>query len=92
MREIQVLENRTHPNMNMSSTGGFILTGVKVSKNVIKVEQRGKFVGKGMAAFVYSGRRVGKKRKAGEDDGLKESEDGGILGNAKESTEKMTEN
>lgn len=30
MREYQVLEGRTHPNMNMSQSGGFILTGVKL--------------------------------------------------------------
>ncbi len=30
MREYQVLPNRTHPNMNMSQNGGFILTGVKL--------------------------------------------------------------
>lgn len=31
MREYQILPNRTHPNMNMSQNGGFILTGVKLS-------------------------------------------------------------
>lgn len=30
LREYQVLPNRTHPNMNMSQNGGFILTGVKL--------------------------------------------------------------
>ena len=30
MREYQVLEGRTHPNMNMSQSGGFILTGIKL--------------------------------------------------------------
>jgi tRNA (adenine-N(1)-)-methyltransferase non-catalytic subunit len=30
MREYQVLPGRTHPNMNMSQSGGFILTGVKL--------------------------------------------------------------
>ncbi len=30
MREYQILPNRTHPNMNMSQNGGFILTGVKL--------------------------------------------------------------
>lgn len=31
MREYQILPNRTHPNMNMSQNGGFILTGLKLS-------------------------------------------------------------
>ena len=30
MREYQILPNRSHPNMNMSQNGGFILTGVKL--------------------------------------------------------------
>ena len=30
MREYQILPNRTHPNMNMSQNGGFILTGLKL--------------------------------------------------------------
>ena len=30
MREYQVLEGRTHPNMNMTQSGGFILTGTKL--------------------------------------------------------------
>jgi tRNA (adenine-N(1)-)-methyltransferase non-catalytic subunit len=30
MREYQVLENRTHPNMTMSQNGGFLLTGTKL--------------------------------------------------------------
>jgi tRNA (adenine58-N1)-methyltransferase non-catalytic subunit len=30
MREYQVLEGRTHPNMSMSQSGGFILTGIKL--------------------------------------------------------------
>ena len=30
MREYQVLPGRTHPNMNMSGNGGFILTGIKL--------------------------------------------------------------
>ncbi len=42
MREYQILPNRTHPNMNMSQNGGFILTGVKLcpihSKNDIDDE------------------------------------------------------
>jgi hypothetical protein len=29
-REYQVLPGRTHPNMNMSQSGGFILTGIKL--------------------------------------------------------------
>jgi hypothetical protein len=30
MREYQVLPGRTHPSMNMSQNGGFILTGIKL--------------------------------------------------------------
>jgi tRNA (adenine-N(1)-)-methyltransferase non-catalytic subunit len=30
MREYQVLPGRTHPNMNMSQNGGFLLTGIKL--------------------------------------------------------------
>jgi tRNA (adenine-N(1)-)-methyltransferase non-catalytic subunit len=30
MREYQVLPGRTHPNMNMSQCGGFLLTGIKL--------------------------------------------------------------
>jgi hypothetical protein len=30
MREYQVLEGRTHPSMNMTQSGGFILTGTKL--------------------------------------------------------------
>lgn len=33
-RQHQVLENRTHPEMQMSATGGFILTGIKLCKEV----------------------------------------------------------
>jgi tRNA (adenine58-N1)-methyltransferase non-catalytic subunit len=32
MREWQVLPGRTHPNMNMSQSGGFILTGIKLDE------------------------------------------------------------
>ena len=31
-REYQVLPGRTHPNMNMSQSGGFILTGIKLDE------------------------------------------------------------
>merc|ERR1712183_277052 len=30
MREYQVLPGRTHPSMNMTQSGGFILTGIKL--------------------------------------------------------------
>ena len=33
MREYQVLPGRTHPSMNMSQSGGFILTGIKLCPN-----------------------------------------------------------
>jgi len=49
--------------MNMSHSGGFLLSGIKVGNEVVKVEQKGKFVGAGMAAYVYSGRKSNKKGK-----------------------------
>lgn len=79
LREIQVLENRTHPTMNMSSTGGFLLTGIKISKRMVEVEQKGRFIGKGMAAFVYSGKKNnGKKRKIVTGDDEDEDKDGDV--------------
>ena len=47
----------------MSHSGGFLLSGIKVGNEVVKVEQKGKFVGAGMAAYVYSGRKSNKKGK-----------------------------
>ena len=42
MREYQILPDRSHPNMSMSQTGGFILTGIKLdpiqSKNELDEE------------------------------------------------------
>jgi tRNA A58 N-methylase Trm61 len=32
-RNIQVLPNRTHPHVNMSASGGYILTGMKMNAN-----------------------------------------------------------
>eukprot|EP00551_Chaetoceros_affinis_P008002 CAMPEP_0203680010 /NCGR_PEP_ID=MMETSP0090-20130426/37794_1 /ASSEMBLY_ACC=CAM_ASM_001088 /TAXON_ID=426623 /ORGANISM="Chaetoceros affinis, Strain CCMP159" /LENGTH=528 /DNA_ID=CAMNT_0050547891 /DNA_START=31 /DNA_END=1617 /DNA_ORIENTATION=+ len=61
MREYQILPNRTHPNMNMSQNGGFILTGVKLcpvhGKNEIDDEIVKEYRKK-------IGRRRGKKRSA----------------------------
>lgn len=31
-REFQILPGRSHPSMNMSADGGFILTGIKVTR------------------------------------------------------------
>mmetsp|Transcript_1718 Transcript_1718/g.2267 ORF Transcript_1718/g.2267 Transcript_1718/m.2267 type:complete len:513 (+) Transcript_1718:132-1670(+) len=62
MREYQILPNRTHPNMNMSQNGGFILTGVKLcptfGKNEIDDEIVKNFRKK-------SGGKRGKKRQDG---------------------------
>lgn len=33
MREYQVLPERTHPNMNMSQSGGFLLSGIKLDES-----------------------------------------------------------
>ena len=38
MREYQVLEGRTHPSMNMTQSGGFILTGTKLCPKTGKNE------------------------------------------------------
>jgi len=69
-REFQMLVGRTHPEMNMDATGGYILTGCKVSKKEIKVEKKGKLVGLGAAAARHSGRgAVQKKLKERRDEG-----------------------
>lgn len=57
-REIKVAKNVTHPQMTMSATGGYILTGVKVNQVEVVVEKKGKYVGKGIGAI------KGRKRKA----------------------------
>lgn len=38
MREFQVLPGRTHPDMNMTQSGGYILTGIKLCPNTGKNE------------------------------------------------------
>ncbi|CAD5119877.1 DgyrCDS8462 [Dimorphilus gyrociliatus] len=35
LREHQVLQNRTHPHINMSNTGGYLLTGITVSSILV---------------------------------------------------------
>ncbi|GMH77814.1 hypothetical protein TrST_g13881 [Triparma strigata] len=60
-REIKVMQNITHPQMTMSATGGYILTGCKVSDQCVEVEKKGKLVGKGFGAMRARGR--GNKRK-----------------------------
>ena len=60
LREYQVLPNRTHPNMNMSQNGGFILTGVKLCPVHGKNELDDELL-KEIRAEV--GGRRGKKRK-----------------------------
>ncbi|GMI48758.1 hypothetical protein TrCOL_g11156 [Triparma columacea] len=61
-RDFQMLEGRTHPEMTMDATGGYILTGVKVSGKVLEVEKRGKLVGMGAAAARNSGRGAVRKK------------------------------
>jgi len=60
MREYQVLPNRTHPNMTMSQSGGFILTGIKLCPIHGKNELDEDVMKEIRAEF---GGRRGKKRK-----------------------------
>jgi tRNA (adenine-N(1)-)-methyltransferase non-catalytic subunit len=66
MREYQILPNRSHPNMNMSQNGGFILTGVKLCPIYGKNEISDEIVKNFRKQFCG---RTGRKRKAGGDDG-----------------------
>lgn len=75
MREYQMLAGRSHPNMTMSQSGGFILTGMKLDpvqgKNEIDED-----VLKEMRSIVMRGRRHKKKRPSSsnnEDDGPKKN-------------------
>jgi tRNA (adenine-N(1)-)-methyltransferase non-catalytic subunit len=61
MREYQVLPGRTHPNMNMSQSGGYILTGIKLCPKTGKNELDDDLV-KEIRAQV--GSRRGRKSKA----------------------------
>ena len=67
MREYQVMHNCTHPQMTMSATGGFILTGTKVSEHEVQVEKKGKFVGMGVGALKHSNRNNMKKQRRDEE-------------------------
>jgi tRNA (adenine-N(1)-)-methyltransferase non-catalytic subunit len=73
MREYQVLPGRTHPNMNMSQSGGFLLVGIKlcpvtghneIEEDLLK-ELRAKLGGK-----------RGKKPKRKQDEGDSEPKNG----------------
>lgn len=57
-REYQVLPGRTHPSMNMSSCGGYILTGIKVHRN-----DNWKFIDKSEKAAERALKRDQKGRK-----------------------------
>lgn len=76
MREYQVLPGRTHPNMNMSQSGGFLLTGIKLcpvtghnelDDSVIK-DIKDKMVGRRGRRAKYSKKcKPGSKRARSED-------------------------
>jgi len=67
MREYQVLPGRTHPNMNMSQNGGFILTGVKLCPRD-GINELDEELAKKIRAEV-GGRRGKKKRQTGNKEG-----------------------
>ena len=60
LREYQILPGRTHPNMNMSQNGGFLLTGIKLCPSTGKDEMDEELV-KEIRAQI--GGRRGKKNK-----------------------------
>ena len=60
LREYQILPGRTHPNMNMSQNGGFLLTGIKLCPSTGKNEMDEELV-KEIRAQI--GGRRGKKNK-----------------------------
>ena len=63
LRDYQVLPNCTHPTMTMSASGGYLLTGIKVSGETVAVEKKGKLVGMGVSALKHSNRNAAKKTK-----------------------------
>ena len=66
-REIKVAPKVTHPQMTMSATGGYILTGIKVNQVEVMVEKKGKHVGKGIGAI--KGRKRKKQKEEGDEEG-----------------------
>jgi tRNA (adenine58-N1)-methyltransferase non-catalytic subunit len=62
MREYQILEGRTHPNMSMSQSGGFILTGIKLDP-ITGQNELAESVLKEIREQI-GGRRARQKRKA----------------------------
>jgi tRNA (adenine-N(1)-)-methyltransferase non-catalytic subunit len=66
MREYQMIENCTHPNMVMSATCGYILTGVKTSVQQVEVEKKGKHIGQGVAVLKHGNRATFSKKQKGE--------------------------
>lgn len=68
MREYQVLEGRTHPSMNMSQSGGFILTGTKLCPKTGQNELDEELLQKLKAQV---GGRRGRKSKAKGGEGSK---------------------
>jgi tRNA (adenine58-N1)-methyltransferase non-catalytic subunit len=65
MREYQVLEGRTHPNMSMSQSGGFILTGIKLDPRTGQNELDETLL---KEIREERGGRRGRKKKKGVDD------------------------
>lgn len=65
MREYQVLEGRTHPNMNMTQSGGFILTGTKLCPKTGQNELDEELLQK--LRLQIGGRRGRKSKSKGED-------------------------
>ena len=73
MREYQILPNRSHPNMSMSQTGGFILTGTKLdpvqSKNEIDED-----ILRVLRNKVMKGRRHKKTKRKDEERGANQDD------------------
>jgi tRNA (adenine58-N1)-methyltransferase non-catalytic subunit len=70
MREYQVLEGRTHPNMTMSQSGGFILSGIKLDPKTGRNELDEDLL-KEIKAQI--GGRRGRKNKKTADDSSKDT-------------------
>ena len=71
MREYQVLEGRTHPSMNMTQSGGFILTGTKLCPKTGQNELDEELLQKLRSQI---GGRRGRKAKAKGRDGASNSQ------------------
>jgi len=68
MREYQVLQGRTHPSMNMTQSGGFILTGIKLCPRTGQNELSEKLLQK--LRLQVGGRRGKKMKTKGGDESL----------------------